>query len=224
MPVGSLNLLVSHLIEIGVLKTSFIIDAFKNIDRMKFTPEEMKPFVYVDEALSIPSGQTISQPYTVAFMLELLQPQPGEKILDIGAGSGWQTALLAHIVGGPPAGGGKVFAIEIVPELCKFGKKNVAQYNFIEKRVVEWICGDASQKETFESIKNEVPGGVDKIIVAAALHNAVPQEWKDQLKIGGRIVVPIKNSIWLFIKKGEDDFEEKEYPGFAFVPFVQKTT
>jgi protein-L-isoaspartate(D-aspartate) O-methyltransferase len=118
--------------------------------------------------------------------------------------------------------------------LCKFGKKNVKEFNFMEKGIVEWICGDASQKATFDPVRNEVPDGVDKIIAAAALpaRNAshsdaggddkIPQEWKDQLKIGGRMVIPIKGSIWLFIKKDNNEFETKEYPGFAFVPFVRK--
>jgi len=211
MPIGDLNSLVSHLIENGVLKTPAIIDAFRNIDRAKFVPEEMKPFAYIDEALSIPGGQTISQPYTVAFMLELLEPKPGEKILDIGAGSGWQTALLAHIVGEK----GKVIAMEIVPELCKFGKANVAKFDFMEKGTVKWHCADASKGFPEEA-------SFDKIIAAAALDGKIPQEWKDQLKLGGRIVVPIKESIWLFTKKAENNFEEKEYPGFVFVPFVQK--
>jgi protein-L-isoaspartate(D-aspartate) O-methyltransferase len=214
MPIGDLNSLVNHLIDEGVLKTPLIIDAFKSIDRAKFVPENMKPFVYVDEALSIGQGQTISQPYTVAFMLELLEPQPREKILDIGSGSGWQTALLARIVGGPPAGGGRVFAMEVVPELCKFGKANVKNFNFIEKGIVEWKCQDASG-----GLPEEAP--FDRIIAAAALNGEIPQEWKDQLKIGGRMVVPVKDSIWLFVKKGEDDFETTEYPGFVFVPFVK---
>jgi protein-L-isoaspartate(D-aspartate) O-methyltransferase len=210
MPIGDLNSLINHLIETGVLKTPLIIDAFRSIDRAKFVPEDMKPFAYVDEPLSIGQGQTISQPYTVAFMLELSGPRSGEKILDIGSGSGWQTALLAHIVGE----NGRIFAMEIVPELCKFGKTNVEKFEFIKKRIVKWICGDASK-----GLPEEAP--FDKIIAAAALGNNVPQEWKDQLKIGGKIVVPVKDSIWLFVKKSEDDFETTEYPGFVFVPFVK---
>ncbi len=216
----NLNSLIEHLTEIGVLKTPLIIDAFKNIDRLKFIPEAMKPFAYIDQALMIPGGQTISQPYTVAFMLELLEPKPGDKILDIGAGSGWQSSLLGYIVSQKEDG--RVFAVELVPELCKFGKKNVSQFSFIEKGIVCFLCGDASKKETFEPVKDEITDGIDKIIVAAALENEVPQLWKDLLKIGGRIVVPIKESIWLFIKKDKDNFETKEYPGFVFVPFVIK--
>lgn len=213
MPIGDLNSLVSQLIENGVLKTPAIIDAFKSIDRAKFVPEDMRAFVYVDEALSIGQGQTISQPYTVAFMLELLEPKPGDRILDIGSGSGWQTSLLAYIVGGPPAGGGKIYAMEVVPELCKFGKANVKSFNFIETGRVEWKCQDASK-----GFPEKAP--FDKIIAAAAIQGEIPQEWKDQLKVGGRIVAPVKNSIWLFVKKGENDFETTEYPGFVFVPFV----
>ncbi len=224
MPCADLNSLINHLLETGVLKTPAIIDAFKNIDREQFTPEDMKCFAHVDEALTIPGGQTISQPYTVAFMLELLQPESGDKILDIGAGSGWQSALLAHIASQKEEG--KVFSIEIVPELCKFGKSNISKLSFLKKGIVEWICGDAS-----EGLAKEAP--FDRIIAAAALggpaRNAshsdaggkVPQEWKSQLKIGGRMVIPVEQSIWLFIKKDENNFEEKEYPGFTFVPFVE---
>lgn len=219
MPIGSAELLVGHLTEINVLKTPLIINAFRNIDRAKFAPEGVKQWAYIDEALSIPGGQTMSQPYTVAFMLELLEPMPGEKIIDIGAGSGWQTSLLAYILsfGGAK---GRVFAVEVVPELCKFGEKNVAKYNFIKTGIVKWLCGDASKEKIFDSVKEEISGGVNKIIAAAALDGKIPQEWKNLLKIGGRMVVPIKESIWLFIKKDEKNFETVEYPGFVFVPFV----
>lgn len=203
--------LVDNLIKEGWLKTSEISKAFFKIKRVDFLPENLKSLAELNEALPIGWGQTISQPLVVAFMLELLQPKKGEKILDIGSGSGWTSALLAEIVGEK----GKVIAIEIIPELKEFGEKNVSKYNFVEKGTVKFICGDGSQ-----GLKEEAP--FDKILVSASAEKLEPA-WKEQLKIGGRIVVPIFSSIWLFIKKTEKDFEEFEYPGFVFVPLVKKS-
>jgi len=200
--------LIQNLIKEGYLKTSLIIEAFRSIDRKDFVLEEFEDDADVNAPLPIGYGQTISQPLTVAFMLELLQPQPGEKILDIGAGSGWQTALLAYCV----QPNGKVIAIELIPELAEFGRKNVAKYNYIKKGIVEFICGDGSR-----GLEKEAP--FDKIIAAASAKE-LPKEWREQLKIGGRIVAPIENSIWLFIKKSNTEFEEIEYPGFVFVPLI----
>lgn len=230
--------LTKHLIDIGALKSQNIINGFKNIDRINFVKEDMKDFTYIDEALPIGFEQTISQPYTVAFMLELLQPEFGDRILEIGFGSGWQTALLAYIVtnhrgltsvvGTETGKSGKIYSFEIIPELCDFGRKNIDKYGFIQKGVVEIFCQDAS--EGLPEIAKEI-GGFDKIIAAAAIHDNVqlgsprakliPEEWKKQLKIKGRMVLPINQSIWLFIKKSEENFEIFEYPGFIFVPFVK---
>ncbi len=204
--------LVAELIKDGYLKTPLIIEAFQRIDRRDFVPEEYKDEAYVNAPLPIGWGQTISQPLTVAFMLELLQPEPGNKILDIGAGSGWQTALLASIVGGPPAGGGKIFAIELLPELEKFARKNVSQYNFTKKEVVKFYCLSAEK-----GLVEEAP--FDRIIAAASAQE-IPPAWKEQLKIGGRLVAPVQNTLYLLVKTGENKFEEQSYPGFAFVPFV----
>jgi len=217
------NELIEKLIQDGYLRTPLIIGAFKNIKREDFVPEDLKGEADINAPLPIGFGQTISQPLTVAFMLELLQPQPGEKILDIGAGSGWQTALLAYCVS-HQGKLGKVFAVERIPELVEFGKKNISKYNFlapyrtegsgsgVEKGIVEFICGDGS-----EGLRKEAP--FDKIICAASAEK-IPEEWKKQLKIDGRIVTPIKDSVWLFIKKSDTDFEKIEYPGFAFVPLI----
>jgi len=221
---------IDLLIEGGWLKTPRIIEAFKKIKRVDFLPEDIKDLAELNEALPIGFGQTISQPLVVAFMLEQLQSQPGDKILDVGSGSGWTTALLAEIVGSK----GKVIAIEVIPELMEFGKKNVEKYNFVEKGVVEFICADGSK-----GYKKAAP--FDKILASAAIQKEVPRAWKEQLKtralakcgderssstIGGRIVTPIGSSIWLFIKispaGGEKEFEEIEYPGFAFVPLITK--
>jgi protein-L-isoaspartate(D-aspartate) O-methyltransferase len=202
--------LIENLISEGWLKTPRIIEAFKKIKRIDFLPEELKDLAELNEALPIGYGQTISQPLVVAFMLELLQPREGEKILDIGSGSGWTSALLAEIVGEK----GKVIAMEIVPELVEFGKNNVKKYNFIEKKIVEFVLGDGSK-----GYPKEAP--FNKILVSAAAKKCC-ESWKEQLKVGGRIVTPISNSIWLFIKKSEKEFEEFEYPGFVFVPLIEK--
>ena len=202
--------LIDDLIREGRLKTQNIIEAFRKIKRVDFLPQDMKNLAELNEALPIGFGQTISQPLVVAFMLELLEPKKGEKILDIGSGSGWTTALLAEIVGKQ----GKVIAIDIIPELVEFGKQNVAKYNFIKEGRVEFICVDGSK-----GYQKEAP--YDKIL-ASATASKLPKAWKEQLKIGGRIVTPIDSSIWLFVKKTKDRFEETEYPGFAFVPLVTK--
>jgi len=171
--------------------------------------DDIKNLAELNEALPIGHGQTISQPLTVAFMLEHLQPEAGDNILDIGSGSGWTSALLAQIVGSK----GKVTAIEIIPELKEFGEKNVAKYNFIKKGIVQFICTDGSK-----GYKEEAPFNR---ILASASAEKIPQAWKEQLKIKGRIVAPVRSSILVLTKKSEKEFEKTEYPGFAFVPLIE---
>lgn len=201
--------LIDNLITRGYLKTPEIIEAFRKIDRADFVPERLREDAYIDAPLPIGYGQTISQPSTVAFMLELLQPKAGDKILDIGSGSGWVTAIFSHIVGKE----GKVFAVERIPELAEFGEKNVSKYNFIKKRIAEFIRADGCLGLSSEAPFNK--------IIAAAAGEEIPEAWKKQLKIGGRLVTPRKSSVWLIVKKRNDKFEEKEYPGFAFVPLIR---
>lgn len=218
--------LTDDLIAKGVLKSPRIIQAFRDIHRVDFLPSDERPLADIDEALPIGEGQTISQPYTVAFMLELLQPKPGQHILDVGYGSGWQSSLLAHIVTENKKTQGRVFAIERVPELCIFGKKNIAAYNFITTGVVETYCCDAVAE--LEHVA-KVAGGFDGIIAAASAsrnekmldsEKSIPSAWKKHLKVGGKIVMPIGESIWVFTKREASSFEKKEYPGFVFVPLV----
>ena len=128
--------LVDDLIAKSVLKTPRIIQAFRDTNRADFLPEDERPLAEIDEAFPIGEGQTISQPYTVAFMLELLAPKPGQHILDVGFGSGWQSALLAHIVSDNKKTSGRVFAIERLQKLCDFGKANIAKYGYTTSGVV----------------------------------------------------------------------------------------
>jgi len=151
--------LINDLIKEGWLKTPRITEAFSKIKRVDFLPEDMKDLAEENTALSIGFGQTISQPLVVAFMLELLEPKVGEKILDIGSGSGWTAALLAEIVGEK----GKVFALEAIPELKEFGEKNVSKYGFVDRGTVEFICADGSK-----GLENKAP--FDKILVLELSH------------------------------------------------------
>jgi len=203
--------LINRLIETGWLKTPIIINAFREIKRKDFLPENLKKFSSLNEALSIGFGQTISQPLVVAFMLEKLQPKQGEKVLDIGSGSGYTTALLANIVGNR----GRVVSIELIQKLKDFQEKNLLKYNFIKKGRIKLICADGSK-----GYKKEAP--FDKILVSASVKKEIPKAWKDQLKAGGRIVSSVRQSIWVLEKQSNKEFKKNEYPGFVFVPLVQK--
>ena len=210
--------LIDDLIDGGWLKDERVIAAFRKIKRADFMTNGMEEMAGLNEALPIGYGQTISQPLVVAFMLELLQVKEGEKILDVGSGSGWTTALLSELVGEM----GKVIAIELVPELKTFGETNVRKYDFVERGIAQFICGDGSK-----GCVDEAP--FDKILVSASVQlngndnktGEIPQAWKEQIKVGGRIVAPIESSIWLFVKKSETEFEKKEHPGFVFVPLIE---
>jgi protein-L-isoaspartate(D-aspartate) O-methyltransferase len=130
--------------------------------------------------------------------------------LDIGAGSGWTTALLAHIIGEK----GKVIGVERVKSLCAFGTNNISKYNFISGGRARIVCADGSR-----GYVNEAP--YNRILVSAAAEE-MPNELKKQLAIGGRLVIPVKDSIWMVEKKSEKVFHEEEYLGFVFVPLVRE--
>lgn len=206
-----MNKLVNELIRKGYLKSDKIIDAFSEINRIEFVTKEHELEADKDVALPIGCGQTISQPTVVAFMFELLEPKPGQKILDVGSGSGWTTALLSHIVGDQ----GKVFAIETIKELKDFGEKNVGRYNFIKKGIAKFIHGDGAK-----GFSEEAP--FDRILVSAAAE-IIPEALKGQLKVGGKMVIPIMNSIVFLEKTNENEFYQENFPGFIFVPLVSKT-
>lgn len=197
--------IVNKLIELGYLKTDRIIDAFSEINRIEFVPKEIELQAEADVALPIGCGQTISQPSVVAFMLELLDPQEGQKILDVGSGSGWTTVLLSYIVGKK----GKVIAVERIKELLEMGQKNANKFSFIKEGAAEFY--EAGKKLGFPE---KAP--YDRILVSAST-GEIPQDLLDQLKIGGIMVIPIGNSIVFIEKKNEKEFYRESFPGFSFV-------
>jgi len=197
--------LVSYL-KTRELKTSNIISAFETIDRKDFVPEDLVREAYEDYPLPIPGGQTISQPYTVAFMLELLQPKMGEKILDVGSGSGWTTALLAQIVGDE----GEVTGTEIVPELVEFGSSNIAKYNFKNAKIKR-------AKEHVLGTPEDAP--FDRILVSADA-DEIPENLIDQLAPGGTLVIPVRSTMFKITKTESGEIEKEEHGGFAFVPLM----
>ncbi|MFH0929804.1 MAG: protein-L-isoaspartate O-methyltransferase [Candidatus Moraniibacteriota bacterium] len=203
-----MNSLIRDLIYEGYLKTDRIIEAFSKIRRVDFVPDELESAAEANIPLPIGHGQTISQPLTVAFMLEKLGALPGDKVLDVGSGSGWTTALLAHIVGKK----GKVIGIEKIKSLCDFGTNNISKYHLIEGGRAKIICADGS--------KGYINGAPYQRILVSAAASEIPKDLKKQLAVGGRLVIPVKNSIWLIEKKSEKNFQEEEYPGFAFVPLI----
>lgn len=203
--------LVDFLKKQGVLRSAEIIAAFEAVDRGDFVPEELKEKAYIDDALPIGFGQTISQPSTVAFMLEHLAVREGDVIFDVGSGSGWQAALLAQLVGTA----GKVYTAEILPELCEFSRENIKKYPELAGRIVS-ECGNA-EAGVVSLPQQEV---LDKIVAAATL-DEVPAVWRAQLKVGGQMLYPSQGSLLEETKIGADEFKSVKYPGFVFVPFVK---
>ena len=196
--------LTDYLIDSRALKSPEIIEVFETVDRKDFVAPENVKYAYYDGALPIGYNQTISQPTTVGIMFELLQPKKGQKILDIGSGSGWTTAMLGYIVGRE----GSVIGLELVPELVAFGQQNLSKYDFPQAQIQQ--AGDSLG----------LPGQLfDRILVSAAA-NRIPAELVDQLKLGGRMVIPVENSIMLVKRDLTGSVNQKEIPGFVFVPLI----
>lgn len=205
---ATLDTLVKDLKDIGYLKTPLIERAFRAIPRERFVPEEEKNVAYENHPLPIGFGQTISQPLVVAFMLELLEPKMGEHILEIGMGSGWKTALLAFCVGTK----GSVVGMERIPELAVTAEKNMEAVSEVPHGTIRPLLGDGT-------LGNPADAPYDKII-AAATGDEIPSAWKEQLKVGGKIVAPVGSTLVMLDKISPTRFDEKKFFGFSFVPLV----
>lgn len=179
-----------------------IIKAFAKIKREKFVPDNIKYLAYEDVALPLLEGATISQPYTIAFMLNLLQLEENQKILEIGSGSGYVLALISSIIKK-----GKIYGIEIIKSLAEKSKKDLRK----DKKIII-INQDGSK-----GLPEKSP--FDRILISAATQE-IPNHLLEQLKNGGILVAPVKNSIFK-IKKQDSKLTKKEFPGFVFVPLIK---
>lgn len=204
---GLRNLLVEKLRLKGI-KNEAVLDAISKVPRHLFMESSFSDHAYQDKAFPISSGQTISQPYTVAFQTELLNVSSGAKVLEIGTGSGYQAAVLCEM-------GINVYTIERIKSLFLKSKSFLPSINYHPKKI---IYGDG-----FLGYHEKAP--FDAIIVTAGA-NEIPKDLLAQLKNGGVMVIPIGNSSQKMIKcfkKSNNEVEINEFGDFKFVPMLKDT-
>jgi len=197
--------LVDTIAQKGVQNTK-VLGAIGKVPRHLFMDSGFIEFAYRDQAFPIGAGQTISQPYTVAFQTELLQVAKHDKILEVGTGSGYQCAILLEL-------GAKVYTIERQRELFLKSKTLLNEMRYKPY----FYYGDG-----YKGLPNHAP--FDKIIITAGAPD-IPGELLGQLKVGGRMVVPVGGSSGQVMKTvdriGEDEFQESEHGYFSFVPMLK---
>jgi protein-L-isoaspartate(D-aspartate) O-methyltransferase len=188
------------------VRDTAVVEAMRRVPRELFVPDDMRPFAYDDRPLPIGRGQTISQPYIVAYMTQALQLEPSHSVLEIGTGSGYQAAVLASIVK-------QVYSIEIVSDLAETARRALAQagYRNVEVRTANGYLG-WPERAPF-----------DRIIVTAAPPE-IPQALVDQLAVGGVMVVPVGTSFQeiVIITKTPSGVTQKRTIEVRFVPMVSK--
>ena len=207
---------IEYLWQIGIIKSEKVKKALLNVPREEFVPSHLREYAYVDEPLPIGYGQTISAIHMVAIMTEELDPEPGNKVLEIGTGSGYQAAVLAEIVAKQdPERKGHVYTIERIPELAEFAKKNLERTSY--SKYVTVIVGDGTL-----GYPEKAP--YDRIIVTAGAPD-VPNPLIEQLKDNGRLVIPVGNRFFqklLIVEKKNGKIYKKWGIECLFVPLIGK--
>jgi protein-L-isoaspartate(D-aspartate) O-methyltransferase len=198
--------MVEHLRNHYRIADERVLEAMNRVPRHAFVPEALKAQAYKDNALPISGGQTISQPYIVARMTELLELRGRERVLEIGSGSGYQSAVLATVAR-------KVFAVERLPGLAAEAKARLMRLGF---RNISYRCDDGTNGW-------EVYAPFDAILVAAG-GPTIPEPLVRQLEIGGRMVIPIgpdqKTQILVRVTRTEKGYETENFGPCAFVPLI----
>jgi protein-L-isoaspartate(D-aspartate) O-methyltransferase len=205
----AINDLIIHLKNSKFLTDTRVESALRNIPRHKFVPESELDYAYNNEPLPLMKNQTISQPGVVTRMTEWLDVREGQKILEIGTGSGWQSAILSYLVGK-----GDVYSVERHPELAKFAQENLKKLNIDNVHV---ILGDSSLGYSEAS-------PYDRIIITTAC-SEIPLPLLDQLKENGLIIAPVgdsSQSLVLLQKTSKGIVEIKNHSKYAFVPLHGK--
>lgn len=182
-----------------------VLRAMQEVEREIFVPEGLKYRAYEDAPLPIGEGQTISQPYIVAYMAQILNPQPDEIMLEVGSGCGYNAAVLAQLCS-------HVYSVEVIEWLAKLAKRNLDEAGI---KNVSVMHGDG-----YHGWPEHAP--FDKIMLTAAAPK-IPDKLKEQLKIGGKILAPVSNSyqkLILLEKKGENDYIEHDLIYVRFVPMT----
>jgi protein-L-isoaspartate(D-aspartate) O-methyltransferase len=203
--------LVEHLASYGYIRTEKVKKAMEIVPRHEFLPEEQKTHAYLDRPLPIGEGQTISAPHMVAIICESLSLEEGMNILEIGAGYGYNAAVVAEIIGDK----GHIFSIERINALVDAAKDNLKRTGY--DKIVTVISGDGSL-----GLPDHAP--FRRIYVTAAAPK-IPEPLKDQLAIGGRLIVPVGQQdnyqeLILIEKITEDEFKTTNLGGVAFVPLI----
>ena len=210
--------LIENLIKERILRTPKVIKAMRSVPRGNFLPENMQSYSAVDTPLPIGFGQTVSAPHMVSIMNEALQLEIGQKVLEIGAGSGWHAATIAEIVAPsdtPRSEWGHVYTTEIIEGLAEFARKNVRNAGYSDRITI--ICTDGSM-----GYPEKAP--YDRIIVTAAAPD-VPQPLIEQLKPNGIMLIPV-GTVHLFqslikiTKSADGKIKRENLGGVAFVPLT----
>ena len=195
------------------IRNERVLAAMRKVPRHRFVPLAARAVAYADRPLEIGHGQTISQPYIVAYMTQSVAPQPGDHCLEIGTGSGYQAAVLAELCA-------KVFTIEYIPELADSARRNLLSAGYGPERVVVFT-GDG-----YRGWPEEAPF---EVIVVTAAPGRVPQPLLDQLAVGGRLVIPVGPQddaqwleLWRRVRAGDGPgaWVSDRLMAVSFVPFL----